>query len=142
MTLISLVVSLVVAGVNYHGRAYEMYRNYRALQRLSTEIETVVKMTADPSLEETLDYNRRYQDLLDFTENHSHNDYFMAFPPTGDCTKKESETANGNKKQSKLAKILVQLSKIRSRLKIFVFDWFAPGVFWCASLLIAVHIIK
>ncbi|WP_422678570.1 SLATT domain-containing protein [Bifidobacterium mongoliense] len=139
MTTATLVVSLIVAGVNYRGRAFEMYRNYRALQRLSTEIEIAVRLNSNVSTEHVEDLNRRYQDLLDFTENHTENDFtsFARGSQTGCDT--NSHVQKGSKRLFSL-RLYSCVRNIASWIKIQIFDWAAPGIFWLISLVIPVLI--
>lgn len=75
LAVLSLVISLVVAGQNYSGRSRDLFNNYRRLQRLSTEAEylRLKNETADPEKVQAL--LSRYNDLLDDSENHSEADY-------------------------------------------------------------------
>lgn len=79
LAVLSLVISLVVAGQNYSGRSRDLFNNYRRLQRLSTEVEylRLKNDVADPEKVQAL--LSRYNDLLDDSENHSEADYERTF---------------------------------------------------------------
>lgn len=78
LAVLSLVISLVVAGLNYGSRSRDLFNNYRRLQRLSSEVE-LLRLTDDkPSQAEIQLLLTRYNDLLDESENHNEADYQTA----------------------------------------------------------------
>lgn len=75
LAVLSLVISLVVAGLNYGARSRDLFNNYRRLQRLSTEVEHLRAGNSTPSFAEVKVLLDRYNDLLDESENHNAADY-------------------------------------------------------------------
>jgi hypothetical protein len=71
LAVLSLVISLVVAGLNYGARSRDLFNNYRRLQRLSTEVEHLRADNSAPSFAEVKVLLDRYNDLLDDSENHN-----------------------------------------------------------------------
>jgi hypothetical protein len=77
LAITSLVTSLVVSSVNYGTRAKAMESNYKKIQRISVEIETLRFVPASGT-----DPHETYRDLLheygyaiDSSENHTDSDY-------------------------------------------------------------------
>lgn len=75
LAVLSLVISLVVAGLNYGARSRDLFNNYRRIQRLSAEVEHLRAGNATPSFAEVKVLLDRYNDLLDESENHNAADY-------------------------------------------------------------------
>lgn len=75
LAVLSLVISLVVAGLNYGARSRDLFNNYRRLQRLSTEVEHLRTRDVKPGYAEVKVLLDRYNDLLDDSENHNTSDY-------------------------------------------------------------------
>lgn len=75
LAVLSLVISLVVAGQNYNGRSRDLFNNYRRLQRLSTEAEYLRDNNDVVDQDKVEALLSRYNDLLDDSENHSEADY-------------------------------------------------------------------
>lgn len=75
LAVLSLVISLVVAGLNYGARSRDLFNNYRRLQRLSSEVEHLRAGNDAPSFAEVKALLDRYNDLLDESENHSTADH-------------------------------------------------------------------
>lgn len=74
LSVLALVVSLVVTGLDHSGRSRDMFVNYRKIQRLSAEAE---RDKSDPELTRAavVRMNERYDALLDESENHTSADY-------------------------------------------------------------------
>jgi ABC-type multidrug transport system fused ATPase/permease subunit len=75
VSVLGLAASFVVAARNYGARAREMTASYRKIQRISVEAELLKTSSISPI--DITDISRRYQDLLDESENHTEAD-FMA----------------------------------------------------------------
>lgn len=74
--ILVLVASLMVSTANYSDRARMAFDNYRALQRLSTELEAeVIHGSERRQRAKYKEFDRRYQDLLDASSNHLHADH-------------------------------------------------------------------
>ncbi|WP_284989491.1 SLATT domain-containing protein [Arthrobacter sp. efr-133-TYG-120] len=78
LAVLSLVISLVVAGLNYGARSRDLFNNYRRLQRLSSEVELLRLSDENPSDVQARALLNRYNDLLDESENHNQSDYQRA----------------------------------------------------------------
>lgn len=75
VSVLTLVVSLATTNVDYSARSRDMFLNYRKIQRLSVEMEELkhaqfVNHAAVTALE------KRYQAVLDESENHTSGDYY------------------------------------------------------------------
>jgi hypothetical protein len=79
VSIMALVASLVVAGLNFGGRSRDMFMNYRRIQRLSVEAESFV-YRGDAGVDEIRELSERYESLLDDSENHTESDYQRAMP--------------------------------------------------------------
>lgn len=78
IAVLMLVISLVTSGIDYSGRSRDMFLNYRRIQSISTEAERASK-TPHLQTEELLDdLMRRYDGLLDESENHTSVDFARA----------------------------------------------------------------
>lgn len=75
LAVLSLVISLVVAGLNYGARSRDLFNNYRRLQRLASEAEHLRTGINVPSFAEVKVLLDRYNDLLDDSENHNAADH-------------------------------------------------------------------
>ncbi|MEB0286713.1 SLATT domain-containing protein [Cryobacterium sp. 10S3] len=75
----ALISSLVAAGLNYGGRSRDMFMNYRALQRLSVEAESMLDREFVHD-EEVSKLTERHNALLDDSENHTSADHKSADP--------------------------------------------------------------
>ncbi|SDW04760.1 hypothetical protein SAMN04487912_101254 [Arthrobacter sp. cf158] len=75
LAVLSLVISLVVAGLNYGARSRDLFNNYRRIQRLSTEVEHLRTRDHAPDYAEVKVLLDRYNDLLDDSENHNASDF-------------------------------------------------------------------
>lgn len=94
-TLATLVLSLIVAALNYQARSRDLFHSFRAIQRVSSQIESMrergestgTMSTSATSLEFA------YQDALDKSENHTTLDYHKARPIRDGEHKKKDESA-------------------------------------------------
>lgn len=75
----ALVTSLAVAGLNYGARSRDMFMSYRRIQRLSAEAEALLDEKLVTPLQ-VADLSRRYNSLLDDSENHTSADHKLASP--------------------------------------------------------------
>ncbi len=75
LSVLSLVISLVVAGLNYGARSRDLFNNYRRIQRLSSEVEHLRLSARKANPAEVKILLDRYNDLLDESENHNPADY-------------------------------------------------------------------
>lgn len=75
----ALIASLVAAGLNYGVRSRDMFMNYRALQRLSVEAESMLDREPVDD-EEVHKLTERHNALLDDSENHTSADHKLADP--------------------------------------------------------------
>ena len=78
-SILTLVASLVSSSLDYSGRSKNLFLNYRRLQRLSAEVERLAEAPdgrTNDDVVETL--HRRYDALLDESENHTEADYYHA----------------------------------------------------------------
>ena len=82
VAVMALVASLVVASLNYGSRSRDMFMNYRRIQRLSVEAETLLTEDNAPA-DEVRKLVERYEALLDDSENHTSADYKLADPGSG-----------------------------------------------------------
>lgn len=74
VSILALIASLVTSSLNYSARSRDMFHNYRRLQALSAEVERRVK-AGQPTTLIAEDLNRRYDALLDESENHTTADH-------------------------------------------------------------------
>lgn len=75
---ITLISSLMVVNSQYLERSKKSFENYRRLQRLSTQVHSSsIEKAKHRKLANRLyeSFDRRYQDLLDVSDNHSAADY-------------------------------------------------------------------
>lgn len=79
-SVLTLATSLVVTSRDYTGRARDMTANYRKIQRLSADLERN-RSTSDVFKIDVDRLYRRYNDLLDESENHTSADYYLACLP-------------------------------------------------------------
>jgi hypothetical protein len=79
VSVLALIASLVAAGLNYGVRSRDMFMNYRAVQRLSVEAETL-RTKKHVSADVVQAISERYDNLLDESENHTSADYKRANP--------------------------------------------------------------
>ena len=77
VSVLALIVSLTVAGLNYGVRSRDMFMNYRNLQRLSVEAEALEK-EPHPDGAAVRKLRDRYNALLDDSENHTSADHKLA----------------------------------------------------------------
>lgn len=78
--ILTLVASLMVSTASYSDRARLAFDNYRALQRLSTELEeNVLHGSGFRRRAAYRRFDRRYQDLLDSSSNHITADHARNF---------------------------------------------------------------
>lgn len=79
VSVLSLVASLIVTGLDHSGRSRDMFTNYRKIQRLSGEAE---RGKSDSALTrgQVGDIYERYDTLLDESENHTEADYLRQDP--------------------------------------------------------------
>ncbi|UFU01879.1 SLATT domain-containing protein [Ruania suaedae] len=74
LSLMTLVLSLIVAALRYQARSKDLFYCYRAIQKISADIETV--NNCGPSdMVRLKELQRDYQLALDLSENHSEWDY-------------------------------------------------------------------
>lgn len=74
VSILALIASLVTSSLNYSARSRDMFRNYRRIQALSAEVERTGRL-AQPTLAIVEELNRRYDALLDESENHTTADH-------------------------------------------------------------------
>lgn len=94
-TLATLVLSLIVAALNYQARSRDLFHSFRAIQRVSSQVESLRERgdsrgdieTAISALEAA------YQDALDQSENHTTMDYYKARPTRDDENRNADERA-------------------------------------------------
>lgn len=79
VSVLALVASLVVAGLNYGVRSRDMFMNYRGVQRLSVETEALLD-GGEADVESIRELSSRYDALLDESENHTSADFKAADP--------------------------------------------------------------
>lgn len=77
VAVLTLVTSLVTSSLNYSARSRDMFRSYRRLQALSAEAERLSKKRSI-DLELADELHRRYDAILDETENHTTADHKRA----------------------------------------------------------------
>jgi hypothetical protein len=77
-SLVALIVTILIAQLNLAARAEQMFRNYRQLQKLSVEVESLMDGGARVKPRELAGLQRDYQALLDETENHRTVDHAIA----------------------------------------------------------------
>lgn len=94
-TLATLVLSLIVAALNYQARSRDLFHSFRAVQRVSAQAESLRERGESPSATETSvpSLEIAYQDALDKSENHTTLDYHKARPIREDEHKQEDESA-------------------------------------------------
>jgi len=80
VSVLGLVSSLAVAGLNYGVRSRDMFMNYRGLQRLSVEAESLQEAGEDVDGELVARLSQKHDALLDDSENHTEADFRNAFP--------------------------------------------------------------
>lgn len=81
LAVLSLVVSLVVASVDYAGRCRQMDSNYRSIQRISLEAEAMANGSRSARGIHRL--QGEYDHIVDASENHSSADYYRAVAAEG-----------------------------------------------------------
>ncbi|WP_170169893.1 SLATT domain-containing protein [Nocardioides aurantiacus] len=94
-SLATLVLSLIVAALNYQSRSRDLFHSFRAIQRVSSQAESL-RYLGGPSAgggPETSALEGAYQDALDQSENHTTLDYHKARRPRQDEHKREDERA-------------------------------------------------
>lgn len=80
LAILVLVASLTTSNVDYSGRSRDMFINYRKLQKVSVEMEELQKQLQTPVTKEVVsEISRRYQAILDETENHTIGDHLRHF---------------------------------------------------------------
>jgi hypothetical protein len=77
VSIMALVASLVVAGLNFGGRSRDMFMNYRRIQRLSVEAEGMLAR-GEKDDQQIRQLAERYESLLDDSENHTTSDFQRA----------------------------------------------------------------
>lgn len=75
-----LVASLTVTIANFGTRAAAAFENYRVLQRISADLESLIATWGPASLFEAEVLERAYQSALDQSENHTAADFLRAAP--------------------------------------------------------------
>jgi SMODS and SLOG-associating 2TM effector domain family 5 len=78
LTVLTLVVSIVVANLDYSARAAKVFANYRLLQAFSVEVELLINTGAWVGKRRLAALSDRHQQLLDDAENHSRADYLRS----------------------------------------------------------------
>lgn len=78
VSILTLVISLVTAGIDYSGRSRDMFLNYRRIQAISTEAERASRTSGMQSEERLDELTSRYDGLLDESENHTSADFARA----------------------------------------------------------------
>lgn len=78
LAVITLVASLTVANQNYAARSRDQFYNYRAMQKLSVELESLSQTGKDVDFDEFSTLLNRYNELLDSSENHTSIDHYRA----------------------------------------------------------------
>lgn len=114
--VVSLVVSLVVASVNYPGRARDMFSAYRRAQRLSVEFERL-KFEANPDPDKVRELSEQYQTLLDESENQEDIDYLRATSSMPSKSEQQLGTDESSAEQDELAEKRQEESKKGRRLE-------------------------
>lgn len=79
-SILTLVLSLIVALFNYGGRSRDMFHSYRTIQRVSVEAEQLAgsKLCAADEGRQLTRLNAEYQLGLDQSENHTTLDFLQA----------------------------------------------------------------
>ena len=78
LAVLSLTVAIVVSSVSYAARSRDMFGNYRGMQALSVELETLIQSKASLDMREVQNLQARYNFLLDQSENHLPIDHAIA----------------------------------------------------------------
>lgn len=93
--LATLVLSLIVSSLNFQGRSRDLFHSFRAIQRVSTRIESLreVAKTSESLENDRLALEMGYQDALDQSENHTTLDYHRARPARTGEHKKADDRA-------------------------------------------------
>lgn len=94
-TLATLVLSLIVAALNYQARSRDLFHSFRAVQRVSSQVESLRKRGESLSTiaSSITSLELAYQDALDKSENHTTLDYYKARRIREDRHKQEDELA-------------------------------------------------
>lgn len=94
-TLATLVLSLIVAALNYQARSRDLFHSFRAIQRVSAQIESLRERGEAPATisAAVTPLELAYQDALDKSENHTTLDYHKARPIREGEHKKEDKSA-------------------------------------------------
>lgn len=100
ISVLTLVASLVVTGVNYEARHRKMFDNYRKIQRLSAELEFLRANSVHQSDEQIRVLLDRYQDLLDESENHSDLDNMAVARIKATAERKAAQSKNDANQKS------------------------------------------
>jgi hypothetical protein len=93
-SIATLITSLVLTSMNYANRARDMFENYRHIQRLSCEIEEALVGLKSGTAANRLacsasDLAKRYQDLLDGSDNHTTADQLRTKAVSSNFSKQE-----------------------------------------------------
>lgn len=79
VSVLALAASLAVAGLNYGTRSRDMFMNYRGIQRLSMEAQSL-RDNDELDMDAVRKLSTRYQSFLDDSENHTSADFKAADP--------------------------------------------------------------
>ncbi|WP_162252110.1 hypothetical protein, partial [Brevundimonas sp. Root1423] len=78
-SVITLVLSLIVAVLKYESRSRDLFHSFRAIQKVSSEAEVwQVRGGKLATQHDCLNLNASYQDALDKSENHTPLDFYRA----------------------------------------------------------------
>lgn len=91
--LATLVLSLIVASLDFQGRSRDLFHSFRAIQRVSARAESLRELPQRPQTVEDVrsGLESAYQDALDQSENHTTLDYYLARPPRAGEHKKTDD---------------------------------------------------
>ncbi|MGY1825987.1 SLATT domain-containing protein [Blastococcus sp. SYSU DS0541] len=73
-SILSLAASLVVASLDYPGRAVRMESSYKGIQDLSSRVQAARNATANPTIDDYNDLYGTYSELVRHSENHTEAD--------------------------------------------------------------------
>lgn len=77
-SILTLVISVSVSGMNLSGKSRDMFTSYRRIQRLSADAERVV--SDQPTRNDLTRLSSEYDDMLDNSDNHRLCDYLKVEP--------------------------------------------------------------
>lgn len=90
-SLATLVLSLIVATLNYQARSRDLFHSFRAAQRVSARVESLRNSGAADEIRARMrELESQYQDALDQSENHTTFDYYRARRPRDDHKREDN----------------------------------------------------